>query len=222
MINFSCRHCGKSFSVGAEFAGRVGKCKACGQEMVVPKPSPTNPNKIVISFEKPAATNPVSAAATKSLSPRLRRLAAEAEQVRSAFQAFAPIRIVSTTGNPPETYVIEFRVNGLVRGPNGVPTLKETHTAEIYLPKEYPRQGPHCRMLSPIFHPNIEPATICIGDHWTAGERLVDLICRIAELIAFQAHNIKSPLDGEAAMWADQNQGRLPIDRRDLRPPSMD
>jgi hypothetical protein len=58
-------------------------------------------------------------------------------------------------------------------------------------------------MLTPCFHPNIEPATICVGDHWTAGERLVDLVVRIGEMITYQAYNIKSPLDGEAAMWAD-------------------
>jgi ubiquitin-protein ligase len=77
-------------------------------------------------------------------------------------------------------------------------------------------------MLTPIFHPNIDPSTICVGDHWTAGERLVDLVIRIGEMIAYQAYNIRSPLDGEAAMWADLNGEKLPIDARNLRPPGMD
>jgi ubiquitin-protein ligase len=77
-------------------------------------------------------------------------------------------------------------------------------------------------MLTPIFHPNIEPAMICVGDHWTAAERLVDLVIRIGEMIAYQEYNIKSPLDGEAAMWADKNPQYLPIDNRDLRPPDLD
>ena len=67
-------------------------------------------------------------------------------------------------------------------------------------------------MLTPIFHPNIDPATICVGDHWTAGERLVDLAVRIGEMIAYQAYNIQSPLDAEAAMWADLNAAKLPVD----------
>jgi hypothetical protein len=70
-------------------------------------------------------------------------------------------------------------------------------------------------------HPNFDPTTICVGDHWTAAERLVDLVVRIGEMIAYQAYNVKSPLDGEAAMWADLNQHRLPIDKRDLRPPGL-
>ena len=77
-------------------------------------------------------------------------------------------------------------------------------------------------MLTPIFHPNIEPAAICVGDHWTASERLVDLIVRIGEMISFQTYNIKSPLDGEAAMWADLHHDRLPIDHRNLQPAEPD
>jgi len=77
-------------------------------------------------------------------------------------------------------------------------------------------------MLTPIFHPNIEPSIICIGDHWAAGERLVSLIIRIAEMIAYQAYNVKSPLDGEAAMWAHLNEKQLPIDKRDMNPPEKE
>ena len=97
----------------------------------------------------------------------------------------------------------------------------EQHVAEIQLTSEYPRQSPKCQRLTPIFHPNIEPTVICVGDHWAAGERLVGLIIRIGEMIAYQAYNIKSPLDGEAAMWADQNSRFFPIDNRDLRPPDL-
>jgi ubiquitin-protein ligase len=93
---------------------------------------------------------------------------------------------------------------------------------EVQLTRDYPRQSPKCKMLTPIFHPNIEPAVICVGDHWTAGERLVELVIRIGEMIAYQAYNIKSPLDGEAAMWADLNQKKLPIDVRCLRPPDFE
>jgi hypothetical protein len=74
-------------------------------------------------------------------------------------------------------------------------------------------------MLTPILHPNIESATIRVGDHWTVGERLDDLVVRIGETITYQAYNIQSPLDGEAAMWADMNPQVLPVD---YRPPDFD
>ena len=98
------------------------------------------------------------------------------------------------------------------------PIERNYHVVEIKLVGDYPRMGPKCKMLTPVFHPNIVPATICVGDHWTAGERLVDLTVRIGEMIAYQAYNIQSPLDAEAAMWADLNQQVLPTDPRPLRP----
>ncbi len=158
----------------------------------------------------------------QKLPVRIRRLIADAELLTKSLQNFPLIQIYQSLGSPPELYRIAYNVRGLVRGPNGQPIYREGHVVEIQLTSEYPRQSPRCRMLTPVFHPNIEPAMICVGDHWTAAERLVDLVIRIGEMITFQAYNIKSPLDGEAAMWSDQNARHLPTDHRDLRPPGLD
>jgi ubiquitin-protein ligase len=149
---------------------------------------------------------------------RQRRLLADAEQMSEGFRKFDRIRVKPAGGDPPEVYHIEYRVKSLDRGTNGEPVPRESHLVEIQLTSDYPRMSPKCKMLTPIFHPNIDPATICVGDHWTAGERLVDLVVRIGEMLAFQAYNIKSPLDGEAAMWADLNVDKLPTDPRSMRP----
>jgi ubiquitin-protein ligase len=244
VITFSCFNCGRSFTVNDDLAGRRAHCKKCGATLVIPAPvavEVAQPDRIVITFdeaappsEKPAvnpAPPPIPEAREvvkpdsqpgKRLSPRARRLLADAEQVRAGFRDFPLIRIRSITGDPPDLYQVEYRVRGLTRGPDGKPVYQDEHLMEMQLTYEYPRQGPKCRMLTPIFHPNFEPAMICVGDNWTAGERLVDLIVRIGEMITYQAYSIKSPLDGEAAMWADQNKHRLPIDNRDLTPPALD
>jgi hypothetical protein len=138
---------------------------------------------------------------------RVRRLLAEADQMSTAFANSDLIRVTPAPGNPPDTYRIEYTIKSLERDPKGNPI---------------PRLSPQCKMLSPIFHPNIDTTTICVGDHWTAGERLVDLVIRIGEMLAYQAYNIKSPLDGEAAMWADLNPTQLPTDPRSIRPPGME
>ena len=137
---------------------------------------------------------------------RIRRLMADAEQMSRVFAHFPLIRIVSVEGNPPDKYRIEYNVRGLARSYDGQPIYRDQHLVEIQLTSDYPRQSPKCRMLTPIFHPNFDPSIICVGDHWTAAEKLADLVVRIGEMIAYQAYNIKSPLDGEAAMWADLNQ----------------
>jgi ubiquitin-protein ligase len=152
---------------------------------------------------------------------RTRRLLADAEQMRRAFHGFPLIAVQSLGGNPPDRYRIQYRVRGLARAPGGKLVYRDEHEAEIQLTSEYPRQSPKCKMLTPAFHPNIDPVAICVADHWTAAERLVDLVIRIGEMICYQAYNIKSPLDGDAAMWADLNRAHLPLDSRDLCPPNL-
>ena len=71
-------------------------------------------------------------------------------------------------------------------------------------------------MLTPVFHPNIDPQKICIGDHWSAGESLPRLIVRIGEMLCYQSYNVKSPLNAEAAAWAELNTESLPLQRVDL------
>jgi ubiquitin-protein ligase/DNA-directed RNA polymerase subunit RPC12/RpoP len=202
MITFNCGQCGKSFTVADEYAGRSARCKTCGNMVTVPFPAAT-----LLEASKPT-----------KVPMRIRRLRADAEAMAGAFRDSPFIRTVPFKGSPAEVYHIEYTVRGLERGKDGKPIPRESHKVEIQLTSEYPRVSPMCKMLTPIFHPNIDPATICVGDHWTAGERLSDLVIRIGQMIAYQEYNIKSPLDAEAAMWADLNRADLPVDPRDLRP----
>ena len=146
---------------------------------------------------------------------------ADAMHLSTAFKNSPLIRVCGSKGDPPEVYEIEYLVKGLQRGKGGKPAPREMHRVEVRLTSDYPRLAPQCRMLTPIFHPNIDTSTICVGDHWTAGERLVNLIVRIGEMIAYQAYNIQSPLDAEAAMWADLHAKELPVDSRNLHPAEL-
>jgi ubiquitin-protein ligase len=178
----------------------------------------------VTAMPRPAAAidtvnrHPAPGEAPPKLPVRIRRLIADADQMTRSFSGAGPIRVKSTTGDPPELYQVEYHVKGLQKGWLGRPKTRDTHVVEIQLTSEYPRVSPKCRMLTPVFHPNIDETTVCVTDHWTAGERLVDLVVRIGEMLAYQAYNIKSPLNGEAAMWADLHPAKLPVDARNLHP----
>jgi hypothetical protein len=74
-------------------------------------------------------------------------------------------------------------------------------------------------MLTPVFHPNFDDSSVCIGDFWAASESLDDLIIRIGRMISYQEYNTKSPLNGLAAKWAAQNSHLLPVDPRPIAPP---
>lgn len=148
--------------------------------------------------------------------PRIRRLIADHDRVVRCFTEHPYVRLLSAEGNPPEKYEFEFRVQGFV--PHGAQewTVESLHRAEVFLPLDYPRRPPFCRMTTPVFHPNINPQKICLGDHWSAGQTLDQLIVRIAEMICYQSYNVKSPLNAEAAAWAAQHPERLPLDTADL------
>ena len=178
-------------------------------------------SKIVISFDDIPSASTVASSVERKLSPRQRRLFSDHKMMVKCFSSFPYIVLEQAIGNPPEKYIVDYYVRGIERIEGKKIIYRNNHRVEIVLPGTYPRTPPTCRMLTPIFHPNIEPAVICIGDHWTAGERLCDLVVRIGEIITYQSYNIKSPLDGEAAMWADLHQDFLPIDKTDLMPPEL-
>ena len=179
MISFTCSSCGKAFKVPDEYAGKTARCKSCGASIKVPTPT-------------------VAAETPTRIPMRTRRLRADAEAMAEVFREFKTIRVTPLAGDPPEAYRVEYRLASLHRGPDGKPAPLDRHQIEIQLTAEYPRLSPKCKMLTPIFHPNIDSAGICVGDHWTAGERLIDLVVRIGEMLAYQAYNIQSPLDGES------------------------
>ena len=145
------------------------------------------------------------------MSVRLRRLANDHDELRQYAADQDRILIRNTAGDPPEKYQIEYRIKGLeMKGDEVVE--RSSHLVEIVLPLEYPTMEPKCRMLTPVFHPNISPQVICHTDHWAAGESLVDVVVRIGEMISYQSYNIKSPRNGEAARWAESNMSRFPVD----------
>jgi ubiquitin-protein ligase len=147
---------------------------------------------------------------------RLRRLQADHQLMQQVFGEHPRIRLIAAEGEPPEKYLLEYRVRSMVPAEGEDRHVGTVHRAEIFLPVDYPRRPPFCRMTTPVFHPNIDPQKICIGDHWSAGQSLAQLAVRIGEMLCYQSYNVKSPLNGQAAAWAEQNIDRLPLDRADL------
>jgi ubiquitin-protein ligase len=135
------------------------------------------------------------------------------------FAGWPLIQITGTAGMPPEVYRFAYYIKGLFVAANGEIQERLQHHLEVNLSLGYPRRAPQCRMLTPVFHPNFDDSTVCIGDFWAASEGLDDLIIRIGRMIAYQEYNTKSPLNGLAAKWAEQHAQLFPVDPRDIAPP---
>ncbi|MCC6579233.1 MAG: hypothetical protein IT440_02240 [Phycisphaeraceae bacterium] len=208
--------------IGRALTGAVtGQMRRANSPFTPAVPVPSHAARTA-SASVPAGDNGQAAsldAVPRKLPLRARRLLSDARLIRKMFRGSEFIRVRPRHGEPPEVYEVEYRVSSIQVGKGGKLVPCHRHLVEIQLTQDYPRMAPICRMLTPIFHPNISEASVCIGDHWVAGEHLADLIVRIGEMIAYQAYNIKSPLNAEAAMWVDLNMDKLPLDNRDLTPP---
>lgn len=153
-------------------------------------------------------------------SPRIRRLTLDYELLKKILGQSSLMEIAGVAGMPPEIYRFTFKLKGIYVSPTGEILERDTHLLEVNLTLDYPRRAPQCRMLTPIFHPNFDETSVCIGDFWAASEGLDDLIIRIGRMIAYQEYNTKSPLNGLAAKWAAEHTHLLPIDPRNISPAS--
>jgi ubiquitin-protein ligase len=153
------------------------------------------------------------------MSVRLRRLYAEHERLKALFANHARIRIVEAIGDPPDRYVVEYHVKGLTETKDGAIEERYLHRVQITLGPNYPKDMPTCVILgTPVFHPNIDHLAVCTEDVSAAGRTLDHTIVFIGELITFQAYNLQSPRNGDAAHWTEQNLSRLPLETVDLFP----
>jgi ubiquitin-protein ligase len=156
------------------------------------------------------------------MSVRLRRLMADYEKIKDEFTGHKYIKVEPIGGNPPEKYLVTYYVKGLkIDEKTKRPVEINFHQVEIYLHKDYPREKPKAVMRTEIFHPNFGPY-VCIGDHWAAGETLVDVIIQIGNMIQYREYNIKSPLNAIAAKWTKENENLLPVGKVDLYQPEPD
>ena len=158
--------------------------------------------------------------------PRIKRLQSDYKKVMARFRYSELIKVRPVGNSPPEKYHVTYHVKGLTKEANGQLKEIETHQVEITFPLVYPKTGPAKNGPNAVikntavpYHPNIDQSRVCWGDHWAAADQLHDVIIRIGQIIAYQSHNIKSPLNADAARWTAQNEHRLPVDKRDLHPP---
>src|SRR5947209_5294024 len=106
------------------------------------------------------------------MSPRIRRLINDHERLQARFNSWALIRITGSAGMPPELYRFTYHIKGLFVDGAGQILPRDEHVMEVSLSLAYPRRAPQCRMLTPIFHPNFDPSSVCTGDFWAASEML--------------------------------------------------
>ena len=78
------------------------------------------------------------------LSPRIRRLKLDYDQMTQKFAGWPLIEITGTAGMPPEVYRFKYNIKGLFVSPTGDIQERDIHFLEVNLSLGYPRRAPQC------------------------------------------------------------------------------
>lgn len=144
------------------------------------------------------------------------RLAQEYDLVRAALEGQHRITLISAGGDPPDRYLLEYRVRGLAPAtsglPGGQPLPRFQHLVAFLLGPGFPEEPPLCRFLTPVFHPNIQEGTVSLAYDWSPASSLALLMLRAAEALAFTFYDLKNAVNPEAAAWVRAYAGFLPLD----------
>ena len=140
------------------------------------------------------------------------QIAEDYEQLKDLLELYPNISIVKTDGQPPDNYEIEYNLRGYIKEEDNTVTIGQTHRVRISLPFGYPHFAPIAKPLTPIFHPDIDPAAIRLADHWQQNPSLPDLVLHIGEMICGNVYNLQDPFNQEAADWYTRQQKQLPLD----------
>ncbi len=140
------------------------------------------------------------------------QIAEDYAQLKDLLELYPHIFIVKTDGQPPDNYEIEYNLRGYIKEEDNTVTIGQTHRVRISLPFGYPHFAPIAKPLTPIFHPDIDPAAIRLSEYWQQNPSLPDLVLHIGEMICGSIYNLEDPFNQEAADWYKRQKKQLPLD----------
>ena len=139
------------------------------------------------------------------------QLAEVYQQVESYFHGHPVISVQPTKGDPPDQYTITYTMLGLQQASDGAVVESNEHVIELSIPFGFPHFPPSCKPKSNIFHPDFDPAAICLGDVWEQDASLANIILYIGKMINGETFSTKNAFNDEAASWYRENGNRFPL-----------
>jgi ubiquitin-protein ligase len=140
------------------------------------------------------------------------QIAEDYEQLKDLLELYPNISIIKTEGQPPDNYEIEYTLRGYIKEEDNTISIGQKHRVRLSLPFGYPHFAPIAKPLTPIFHPDIDPAAIRLADRWQQNPSLPDLVLHIGEMICGNIYSLEDPFNQEAADWYARQQKQLPLD----------
>ncbi|MCL2458774.1 MAG: ubiquitin-conjugating enzyme E2, partial [Desulfobulbus sp.] len=141
-----------------------------------------------------------------------RQVTEDYEQLKKILELYPNISIVKTEGQPPDSYEIEYRLRGYIKEDDITIGIGQTHRVRLTLPFGYPHFPPTAKPLTPVFHPDFDPAAIRLANYWQQNPSLPELVLHIGEMICGIVYDLADPFNQEAAEWYKNQQAQLPLD----------
>ena len=145
------------------------------------------------------------------MSAALNQLVEIYRQLAGQFSSHQTISIVPTKGDPPDRYEITYNVIGLSKPGKGGVIEATGHVVELAIPFGFPHFPPSCKPKSDIFHPDFDPAAICLGDFWHQDRQLPDLILYIGRMINGEFYSRTNAFNEEACIWYGDHSEAFPL-----------
>lgn len=140
-----------------------------------------------------------------------KQLEAIHQEISERFSGDPVISVTPLDGDPPEKYEITYKTTGLYKDDSGTVQERDSHTITISIPFGFPHFPPSCKPKSSIFHPDFDPAAICIGDFWEKDRSISELISHLGQMISGNVYSTSNAFNEEAAKWYQDNRSRLPL-----------
>ncbi|MEE4135394.1 MAG: hypothetical protein V2I32_04895, partial [Desulforhopalus sp.] len=132
-------------------------------------------------------------------------------QIGEIFTAHPFITVEANKGQSPDQYTINYAIAGLCKNQEGEVKTRLGHTVELTIPFGFPHFPPSCKPKSEIFHPDFDPAAICLGNFWETNPSLPELIIHIGRMINGEEFTTTNSFNEEAAEWYSQNREKFPL-----------
>ncbi len=132
-------------------------------------------------------------------------------RLSESFLSHPAISIIPMKGDPPEQYEIIYKIAGFSKSGKEEARLTTDHRVELTIPFGFPHFPPSCKPKSDIYHPDFDPAAICLGDFWQQHSQIPDLIVFIGKLINGESYSTTNAFNEEAAAWYQSNRDAFPI-----------
>ena len=131
-------------------------------------------------------------------------------QISDQFTSHKIISAIPLEGDPPHHYEIIYTIPGMTLM-NGEETLGTRHVIEFSIPFGFPHFPPSCKPKSDVFHPDFDPAAICLGDFWEQNPSLPALIIHIGRMISGEFYSTDNAFNTQAAIWYTEHQEKIPF-----------